>query len=168
MKQESLHDLMIEELKDVYDAEQQIIKALPKMAKAATSPELQAAFQQHLEQTEAQADRLERAFEMLGKRPSTKTCKGMKGLIAEGEEMISEHEKSPLLDAGLVGAAQRVEHYEIAAYGTICAMADAMGHDDVSQLLHQTLEEEKQTDQQLTMVGEAINQECAAQLAQQQ
>jgi ferritin-like metal-binding protein YciE len=164
MKHESLNDMLLEELKDVYDAEQQITKALPKMAKAATSPELKAAFEEHLEMTKGQVERLKQAFEMIGKKASGKTCKGMQGLIQEGQEHIEEHEKSPLLDVALVGAAQRVEHYEIAAYGTICAMSDAMGQTQLSQLLHETLEEEKQTDERLTRIGTQINQECAQQM----
>jgi ferritin-like metal-binding protein YciE len=164
MKRETLNDILLEELKDVYDAEQQITKALPKMAKAATSPELKTAFEEHLEMTKGQVERLKQAFDMLGKKASGKTCKGMQGLIEEGHEHIEEHEKSPLLDVALVGAAQRVEHYEIAAYGTICAMADAMGQTQLSQLLHETLEEEKQTDERLTRIGTEINQECAKQL----
>jgi ferritin-like metal-binding protein YciE len=162
MKHESLHTLLVEELKDIYDAEQQLVKALPKMAKAAETRELKAGFEQHLAATQTHVQRVEQAFELLGEKASTKTCKAMKGLIAEGEDLISEHDKSPLLDAALVGAAQRVEHYEIAAYGTVCAFADALGHGEVSSLLRQTLEEEKMTDALLTDIGMPINEACAA------
>ncbi|MBW4437436.1 MAG: ferritin-like domain-containing protein [Pleurocapsa minor GSE-CHR-MK-17-07R] len=162
MKHENLHSLLVEELKDIYDAEQQLVKALPKMAKAADSAELKAGFEEHLSATKTHVQRVEQAFKLLGEKADTKTCKAMKGLIAEGEELIGEHKQSTLLDAGLVGAAQRVEHYEIAAYGTVAAYADALGHTDVSDLLRQTLEEEKQTDALLTQIGLPINEACAA------
>lgn len=162
MKHESLHTLLVEELKDIYDAEQQLVKALPKMAKAAESAELKAGFEEHLAATKTHAQRVEQAFKLLGEKADTKTCKAMKGLIAEGEDLMSDHDKSPLLDAGLVGAAQRVEHYEIAAYGTVAAYSDALGHSDVSALLRQTLEEEKLTDVLLTEIGLPINEACAA------
>lgn len=162
MKNESLHDLLLEEMKDIYDAEQQLTKALPKMAKAATSPELKEAFEEHLAVTKEQIQRLEQGFEMLGEKPKTKACKAMKGLIAEGEDVMEEHEASSLLDAALVGSAQRVEHYEIAAYGTVCAYADALGHTELSALLQQSLQEEQQTDAMLSDLGIEINEECAA------
>ena len=161
MARETLHDLFLDELKDIYDAEHQITKALPKMIKAATSPELKDAFQTHLEQTEGQIARLEQAFELLGEKADRKTCKAMKGLVAEGEDLISEHEASPLLDSGMIGSAQRIEHYEIAAYGTSRAYAEAMGHTEVADLLQQTLDEEKETDELLTSIGVEINEMCA-------
>lgn len=161
MARETLHDLFLEELKDIYDAEHQITKALPKMIKAASSPELKDAFQTHLEQTEGQIARLEQAFEMLGEKADRKTCKAMKGLIAEGEDLIGEHETSPLLDSGMIGSAQRIEHYEIAAYGTTRAYAEAMGHAEVADLLQETLDEEKETDEILTSIGVEINEMCA-------
>jgi ferritin-like metal-binding protein YciE len=161
MKHESLRDLLLEELQDIYDAEQQLTKALPKMAKAATSTELKTAFEEHLEVTEQQVQRLEQVFELLQEKAKTKTCKAMKGLIAESEDIMKEHEPSALLDAALVGAAQRVEHYEIAAYGTICAMAGALGEEDASALLRQSLAEEQHADQMLTELGVDINEQCA-------
>jgi ferritin-like metal-binding protein YciE len=161
MAHETLDDLLFEELKDIYDAEHQITQALPKMMEAASSDELKNAFQMHLQQTDGHITRLEKAFNALGKTAERKTCKAMKGLIAEGEDLIKEHEASPLLDAGLIGAAQRVEHYEIAAYGTSRAYAEALGQQEVANLLQQTLDEEKQTDENLTELGEQINQQCA-------
>lgn len=164
MARETLNDLLLDELKDLYDAEHQIIQALPKMAKAASSAELKAAFETHLKQTEAQIVRLEQIFKTMDEKAARKTCKAMKGLVAEGEDLIKDHEKSPLLDAGLVGAAQRVEHYEIAAYGTSRAYAEALGQQEVADLLQQTLDEEKETDASLSELGMQINQECAQEL----
>ncbi|MBC8100325.1 MAG: ferritin-like domain-containing protein [Armatimonadetes bacterium] len=161
MAQANLHDLLLDELKDIYDAETQLTQALPKMMEAATSDELKKAFKSHLAQTQGQLKRLEQAFEMMGKKADRKTCKAMKGLLAEGEDMIKEHEQSHVLDAGLIGSAQRVEHYEIAAYGTICAYADALGEDDLAGLLAETLAEEKQTDEALSVLGAKINEACA-------
>lgn len=159
----SLKELLLDELKDVHDAEKQITKALPKMAKHATSPELKRAFEKHLQMTETQIGRLTKAFDLLGEKAGSKPCKAMKGLVAEGEDLMEEHEPSALLDAALVGAAQRVEHYEIAAYGTICAYADALNHNELSSLLRQTLDEEKQTDELLSSMGIKINEQVAAQ-----
>lgn len=153
-KMQSLHDLFLMELKDTYDAEHQITKALPKMAKAATSPEVRAGFEQHLIETEGQIKRLEQVFDLLGEKASRKTCAGMKGIIAEGEEQMQEEMDGLLMDAALIASAQRVEHYEMAAYGTLCAYARQMGHTECADLLDQTLEEEKATDAKLSMVAE--------------
>ncbi|HEX2618498.1 MAG TPA: ferritin-like domain-containing protein [Phototrophicaceae bacterium] len=161
MARETLNDLLLDELKDTFDAENQITEALPKMIKAASSTELKEAFQKHLKQTEGHLARLEEVFKLLGKKAERKTCKAMKGLIAEGEDMIKDHKPSPLLDAGLIGSAQRVEHYEMAAYGTSRAYAEALGESKVAKLLQQTLDEEKATDELLTELGEPINRQCA-------
>lgn len=157
MALESLHDLMLEELQDLYDAEHQLVDALPKMAKAASSPELKRGFEEHLRQTEVQIQRLEQAFQMLGERAERKTCKAMKGLIKEGEDLIKEDAEPATKDAGLIGSAQRVEHYEIAGYGTVRRFAKVMGHTEVYDLLTQTLDEESMTDEKLTMLSDTIN-----------
>jgi ferritin-like metal-binding protein YciE len=162
MKHETFNDLMLDELKDIYDAEQQLTEALPKMAKAAKSSELKQGFETHLRQTKDHVARVEQIFEMLGEQPKRKTCKAMKGLIAEGQEMIDDHDRSPLLDAGLIGAAQRVEHYEIAAYGTLRAFAETLGHQDVIDVIEQTLQEEKQTDETLTQIAMEVNRQAAS------
>jgi ferritin-like metal-binding protein YciE len=151
---QSLRDLFVEELKDIYNAEQQLLKALPKMRKGVTNPRLATAFEQHLEQTRNQVDRLERIFQELQETPRGKKCKGMEGLIEEGEEMLEKRGGDAARDAALIGAAQRVEHYEIAAYGTACAHARATGNTIAEQLLQQTLEEEKETDRLLTEIAE--------------
>lgn len=150
------HELYIDELRDLYNAENQLVKALPKMAKAATSPDLQAGFKEHLEQTQGHVQRLEQIFEKLGESPKGKTCKAMEGLIEEGSKAIDEYEGT-ILDAALIGAAQRVEHYEMAAYGTVIAFAEEMGHADHVSLLEETLEEEKETDEKLTELSSTIN-----------
>lgn len=149
---DNLQQLYIDELKDLYSAETQLVAALPKMAKAASSPELQQAFQTHLIETEGHVQRLEQIFAELDRKPKGKKCKGMAGLIEEGSELIKEKsEMEPeVLDAGLIGAAQRVEHYEIAAYGTVCAFAKQLGYEQAAQLLQQTLDEEYATDKTLT------------------
>lgn len=157
----SLEDLLIEELKDLYSAETQITKALPKMAKAATSPELRAAFEEHLTQTEEQIARLDKCFEELGGSGKGKLCKGMQGLIEEGTEMIEEKGEGVVRDAGLISAAQRVEHYEIAGYGTARTFADLLGKKEIAKLLEQTLHEEEQTDEKLTMLAENVINEQA-------
>lgn len=154
MKMEDLQDLFHDELKDVYDAEHQITKALPKMAKAASSPKLKAAFEEHLTQTEQQIERLKQVFELIGKKPTRKSCKGMKGLIEEGEEMIKEKPDPEVLDAALIAAAQRVEHYEIAAYGCLRTYATHLDMADAKKLLQETLDEEGDTDKKLTMIAE--------------
>ena len=152
----TLNDLFQEELQDLYDAENQIVKALPKMAEAATDEELTTAFQQHLEVTKKQVKRLEKVFQQLGLKPQGKTCEGMQGLLKEGEKMIQEMEKSPVLDAALIGAAQKVEHYEISGYGTARTMAEILGQADAAELLEETLDEEKETDEALTEIAESI------------
>ncbi len=154
MKVKNLEDLLVAELKDILSAEQQIVKALPKMAKAASSERLKTSFEMHLEQTKGQIDRLEKVFEHLGVKASAKKCKGMEGLIAEGEEMMAMKGDPDVIDAGLISAAQRVEHYEIAAYGCARTYARLLGNRDAEQLLQQTLDEEEATDKKLTKIAE--------------
>ena len=153
----TMDDLFLDELKDLYSAEKQAVRVYPRLAKAIESEELKQALQTHLEETKGQVERLDRVFEILEKRGGGKTCEGMKGLIEEGQEMVEEVEKGPVRDAGLIGAAQRMEHYEIAAYGTVIALAKAMGQDEIANLLGQTLAEEKSTDEKLTQVSELVN-----------
>ncbi len=155
MKLDSLQKLFIEELRDLYSAESQILKALPKMAKAASSPQLQAAFNEHLKQTEGHVERLEKVFKRLDKSPKGKTCKAMEGLVEEGSEMMSEKGEPAVLDAGLIAAAQRVEHYEIAGYGTVRTYARLLGDTEAERLLQQTLDEEGETDKKLTALAES-------------
>lgn len=150
MKMQSLQDCFLEELKDLYSAENMLLKALPKMARAATNADLKAGFEEHLEQTRGQKERLERIFEGLGQKPKAKTCEGMKGIIEEGETQMKTDAEDATMDAILIGAAQKVEHYEIAAYGTACTWAQTLGLEEAAQLLQQTLDEEKQTDEKLT------------------
>jgi ferritin-like metal-binding protein YciE len=157
---EGLKELYIDELKDLYSAETQLVKALPKMAKAASSDELRRGFEEHLEQTRGHVERLEKVFKTLGESPKGKTCKGMQGLIEEGAEVMAEDFEGSLMDAALIGAAQRVEHYEIAAYGTVCAFAKELGESDQATLLNETLDEEKETDEKLTELAEQINTEA--------
>ena len=159
----ALHELFLEELADIHSAEQQLTKALPKMAKAAESEELRRAFEEHLEQTEEQISRLDQVFESLGEKMKRKTCKAMQGLIEEGTEVMQEHKGNPAIDAALIAAAQKVEHYEIATYGTLCTWADQMGHQDALDLLKQTIEEEETTDERLTEFAETIANERAEQ-----
>jgi len=159
MKENRLKHLFVEELKDIYSAENQMVKALPKLAKAATSPRLRAGFEEHLTQTKEHVARLEQIFEALGESPKGKQCKGMEGLVAEGAEMIEEDLVPAELDAGLISAAQRVEHYEIAAYGCVCAYAKLLQEDHASSLLRKTLEEE--TNEKLTELSDRINAEAA-------
>ena len=157
MAQENpLQELLVDELKDIYSAENQIIKALPKMAKAASSPELKRAFERHLEETKRQVERLDQIGEALDIRMTGKKCKGMEGLIEEGKEIMSEDLEEDTLDAGLIGAAQKVEHYEIAAYGTARAHANLLGLNKIARLLQQTLDEEGNTDKKLTQLAESI------------
>jgi ferritin-like metal-binding protein YciE len=151
-----LHELFLDELADIYNAEQQLTKALPKLAKTAKNAELREAFQQHLEETENHITRLDQVFESLGESMKRKKCKGMEGLIEEGEEVISGQKNSNALDAGLIISAQKVEHYEIAAYGSLCSWAEQMGHNDAVELLRQTLDEEKAADEKLTEIAETI------------
>lgn len=156
-----LKHLYIEELKDLYSAENQMVKALPKMIKAATSKDLRAGFEGHLEQTKGHVSRLEEIFKGLGESPKGKKCKGMEGLIKEGGEMIEEDPAPEELDAGLISAAQRVEHYEIAGYGCVRTYAKLLGENEAEALLQETLEEEKKTDAKLTQLAENINMEVA-------
>ena len=159
---ETLEQLLQDEIRDIYDAEKQLVKALPKMAKAASSTELSEALKEHLEATQGQVQRLEQVFEALGAKAKGKTCAGMKGLIEEGQEAIGAEASDEMKDLAIIGAAQRVEHYEIAAYGTLVAWAKAMGHTDAADLLEETLGEEKAADEKLTALAEAgINQEAA-------
>jgi ferritin-like metal-binding protein YciE len=156
----NLRDVYIEQLKDLYSAETQLIKALPKMAKAANSPDLVQGFEEHLEQTKEHAARLERILEALDEKPTGKTCKAMKGLVEEGAEAIKENASKSAKDAMLIAAAQRVEHYEIAGYGTVKTYANLLGEDEAVDLLKQTLQEEVETDEKLTEAAETINVEA--------
>jgi ferritin-like metal-binding protein YciE len=157
MSEQGLKALYIDELKDLYSAENQLVKALPKMAKAASSDELREGFEKHLEQTRGHVQRLEKIFQALGESPKGKTCKGMQGLIEEGSEATEEDYNGSVMDAALIGAAQRVEHYEIAGYGTVRSMAETLGESNHVSLLEKTLEEEKETDEKLTDLAERIN-----------
>jgi len=151
-----LDELLQDELKDLYSAENQIIKALPKMAKAASSPELRRAFERHLEETRRQVERLDQIGEELELKMTGKKCKGMEGLITEGKELLEEDLDEDALDAGLIGAAQKVEHYEIAAYGTARTHAEMLGYRRIAKLLQQTLNEEGATDKKLTQLAESV------------
>lgn len=158
MKESMLKELYIEELRDIYNAENQLTKALPKMAKAACSDELRTGFGEHLEQTKGHVERLDRIFKDLGEKPTGKKCKGMEGLVQEGQEIIDEDKLDDEgRDAGLISAAQRVEHYEIAAYGCVRTYANLLGENDAAELLEETLNEEKETDRKLTKLAEKIN-----------
>lgn len=160
--EKTLDDLFLETLKDIYYAEKQILKNLPKMAKAAQSDKLKAGFEQHAEETEGQIERLEQIFEMIGKAPRGKTCDAILGILEEGKEIMSDFKGAPALDAGLTAAAQAVEHYEIARYGTLKTWAQQLGMTDAVKLLDQTLSEEIATDKKLTQVAEAsVNQKAA-------
>jgi ferritin-like metal-binding protein YciE len=161
MKPKTMQDLYVNELKDLYDGEKQIMKALPKMSKAASSEALRAAFEEHLEQTRRQAERLEQIFARRDEKPTGKKCTGIEGIIKEGEDLIGDVDQSPLLDAGLIGAAQKVEHYEMAGYGTVCTYAQRLGDNQAVELLRQTLDEEKATDKKLTQLAEGtVNEEA--------
>jgi ferritin-like metal-binding protein YciE len=153
----SLEDLFIHEVKDVFDAEKQILKALPKMARAAESEELRAALEEHQVVTEKQLERIEEVFKMLGKPARGKKCAGMEGLVAEGSSLLKEVAEPAVLDAAVIGAAQRVEHYEIAAYGTLIAYANELGLDEAAELFEQSLEEEKEADETLTEIARGVN-----------
>jgi len=162
MKLKTLEDLLLHELRDLYSAEKQLLKALPKMAKASSNEELKAGFEEHLSQTETHVERLEQAFELLGKPARAETCKAMKGLVEEGSDIIEEDAEPAVHDAGLICAAQKVEHYEIASYGTVIAWAEKLGQSEVAELLSETLDEEKETDEKLTELAEsAINVEAS-------
>ncbi len=156
---ETLEELLLEEIKDLYDAEKQITKALPKMAKAASSPDLKAAFTEHLEQTRGQITRLEEVFDHLGQKPKSKPCLAMKGLIEEGQEQAQEDAEGSIMDLMLIGAAQKVEHYEVSGYGTVRTIAEAIGNDEVAALLRQTEEEEAETDRKLTQIASQLIEE---------
>ena len=153
----TFEDLLVDEIKDLYDAEHQLTKALPKMAKAATSPDLKSAFESHLKQTEGHIKRLEQVFEGLGKKPTRKTCAAMKGLVEEGSEVIEEEMDAEVKDAALIGAAQRVEHYEMAGYGTVRTFAHLLGHHDLEAILQETLDEEGAADEKLTSIASKLN-----------
>lgn len=163
MKLENLNDLFIEQLKDLYSAEKQIIEALPKMVEKAANPDLKAGFQKHLAETEGQKRRLEQIFESLGKDGGGHECKAMKGIIKEAEELMKEDAEEDVMDAGLIASAQRVEHYEIAGYGTAATYAKELGNNEALELLKQTINEEKMTDEKLTQLAvSCINLEAAA------
>lgn len=162
MADKDLNALFLDTLKDIYYAEKQIYKSLPKMAKAAQSPDLQAAFEKHHDETEGQIERLEQVFELLGKPARGKKCDAIEGILDEGKEIMDEYKDAPALDAGLLAAAQAVEHYEISRYGTLKTWADKLGLKDVVKLLDQTLAEEKKTDDTLTKIATtAVNAEAA-------
>jgi ferritin-like metal-binding protein YciE len=164
VKANSLRELLVEELKDLYDAENQLINALPKMAEAVSSEDLRAAIEDHLEKTEHQAERLKQVFSQLGESPKSQKCKGMEGLLKEGTEIIKEEDdmEPEVKDAAIISAAQRVEHYEIAGYGCVRTWAKLLGENKVASLLEQTLEEEKEADQTLNQIAEEINVEAGA------
>src|SRR6201987_3684655 len=157
MPNQGLKQLYIDELKDLYSAENQLVKALPKMAKASSSDELRQGFEEHLEQTRGHVQRLEEIFNALGENPKGKKCAGMEGLVKEGGEVMEEDFEGALMDAALIGAAQRVEHYEIAAYGTASEFAKILGESEHVRLLEETLQEEKETDEKLTELAKEIN-----------
>ncbi len=157
----TMEDLFYALLQDVYFAEKQLLKALPKMAKKTSSEKLETAFTQHCEQTQGHVERLDRAFEMLGKKAKGKKCEAILGIVAEGEEVIKEADDEQVRDAGLLAAAQAAEHYEIARYGTLCAWAKQIGKPQIARLLHQTLQEEKETDELLTKISESSVNEAA-------
>lgn len=162
MKNENLRELLVEELKDLYSAENQLTKALPKVAKNASDPQLKKAIESHLKETEGHVQRLEEIFEQLDESPKGKTCEGMKGLISEADERIKEGGEPAVLDAGLIADAQRVEHYEIAAYGSAKNFANLLGEKQIVTLLDATLKEEKAADEKLTSIAESVNVEAKA------
>lgn len=157
MPNESFKELYVDELKDLYSAEKQLVKTLPKMAKAASSEALREGFEEHLEQTRGQVQRLETIFQSLNESPKGKKCMAMEGLVKEGSEVMEEDLEDSVLDAVLIGAAQRVEHYEIAAYGTVCEFAKVLGETEHASLLEKTLAEEKETDEKLTRLAKQVN-----------
>ena len=165
MDMETLKDLYVEELKDLYSAEKQILQALPRMAKKASNPQLRAAFEEHVEVTKTQVERLDQIFERIGRSPRGKKCKGMEGLLEEGKEMMQEDMEPEVLDAALISAAQKVEHYEMAGYGTVRSYAQLLGQDSDARLLQQTLDEEGEADEKLTQLAESsINVEATAEV----
>ncbi|MFZ0734223.1 MAG: ferritin-like domain-containing protein [Candidatus Sulfotelmatobacter sp.] len=157
MQKDSLRRLYVDELRDLYNAETQLVKALPKMAKASSNAELRQAFEEHLRQTSEQVSRLEQIFQSLDEKPTGKKCLGMEGLVKEAAETMREEYGSAVMDAAVIGAAQRVEHYEIAGYGTVKAFADLLGEQEHVSLIEQTLGEEKSADQKLTQLSDGIN-----------
>jgi ferritin-like metal-binding protein YciE len=162
-QQQTLRELMIEEIRDLYDAERQLVKALPKMAKGATSDELRSLIEAHLEETQGQVTRLEQAFELLQEKPRGKHCAGIAGIIKEGSDLLEEDFDGAVLDAGIIAGAQRAEHYEMGAYGSVIAWAKQIGEGDVASLLEETLEEEKGADEKLSALAESsINQQAAS------
>ncbi len=164
MKLETLRDLFVEELQDLYSAEKQIVEALPAMIEEANSPELKRAFKEHLDLTRGHVKRLDQIFDEIGDKVDRedRTCKGMKGILKENQELLDSEAETAVLDAGMIAGAQRVEHYEIAGYGTAKVFALLLGHNNWAYLLGQTLEEEKQTDQKLTQIAKRINLEAMA------
>jgi ferritin-like metal-binding protein YciE len=156
MKLDTLQKLYTDELRDLYNAENQLVKALPKMAKAASSDDLKDAFEKHLEQTKGHVERLEQVFEELGEKPKGKTCRAMKGLIEEGSEILKEDGEDSVIDAGIIVAAQKVEHYEIAGYGSVRTFAHLLGQNKAAELLQTTLDEEAETNQLLNRLAESI------------
>ncbi len=162
LKLESLQQLFVKELRDLYDAEQQITNALPKMIDSATVPELKQALQNHLDVTRGQIARLDRVFGMLQQKSSGETCRGIKGIISEGSDLLSTGGERGVIDAGIISAAQKVEHYEIAGYGTVRSYADLLGKREIAQLLQQTLEEEKEADSTLNSIAQSVNIEAKA------
>ncbi|PTX92363.1 ferritin-like domain-containing protein [Opitutus sp. ER46] len=158
----NLRDLLVDELRDLHNAESQLVKALPKLAKAASNEELREGFEQHLEETRGHVDRLDRCFKILGEKAKGKTCHAMKGLVEEGSEAIETEAPDAIRDANLIGAAQRVEHYEIAAYGTARSFAETLGETKVANLLQETLDEEGETDKRLTALASQINEEASS------
>jgi len=165
MSVENFEELLIDELKDLYSAEKQIVRALPKLAKAATTPELNQALLSHLEETKGQVERLEQIAEIVGKKLTGKTCAGMKGVLEEGSEVLQEVQKGQLRDAALIGASQRVEHYEMAGYGTARDFAKLLGWNDVAELLQATLNEEEAADKKLTALSKSVNKQAKLAIA---
>lgn len=161
MAEKQLQEAFVDELRDALSAEKQITKALRQMAKKASHEELREAFEEHLEQTEHQIERLEKAFELLDLKPRAKRCEGMSGIIDEGKELMEEDASAEARDAMMIAAAQKVEHYEIATYGTLCTWAKILEHDEIEELLQETLDEEKETDEKLTKLASEINREAA-------
>jgi ferritin-like metal-binding protein YciE len=156
----NLQDALLDEMQDMLSAEKQISRSLKKLAKKAEAPDLKAAFEEHLQQTDGQIDRLEQAFEQVGRKPRSKHCDGMKGILDEGEKMLEEVENGEVRDPLLIASAQKVEHYEIASYGTLCEWAQTLGLDQVDKLLQQNLQEEKETDEKLTKLAKSLNQQA--------
>jgi ferritin-like metal-binding protein YciE len=165
MKIETMQDLFLEQIQDLYDAEQRLTKALPEMAEASSSPELRDAFERHLGETEGQITRLEQIFQSMGRDAKGTTCDAMKGLIKEGDEMVSDTDASAVRDAGLIASANRVEHYEIAAYGSARSFAQSLGMDRAVSLIEETLEEEKAADRKLTQIAESLVNSEASQMS---